>query len=251
MKQNLYFILLLVLCQHYFAQSNYFWVGGGGNWNDLNHWRIGSSNGAQATIIPSKYDNVIINNSSGFTALGSGINLISSATCKDFSIDDNFSGKIIFGSGSVFNIYGHVKWRGNVTIQSSVILNLFSDSTNSLPNIIDLPGNLLDSASLNSNSSSSVNFSGTGSFKLMNHFNSNGFFSFNVGGDAILDTNDKNIFIERSISYTSSAISNFGTSHLKANSSYFLPISTFNANANLSQATITAYSLEFPSSQNV
>jgi hypothetical protein len=68
MKIKLYFLLFLVIFQQIFAQSDYYWINGTGDWSDLNHWRIGSSTGPQATIIPSRYDNVFITNSSGFTA---------------------------------------------------------------------------------------------------------------------------------------------------------------------------------------
>lgn len=50
MKIKLYFLLFLVIFQQIFAQSDYYWINGAGDWSDLNHWRIGSSTGPQATI---------------------------------------------------------------------------------------------------------------------------------------------------------------------------------------------------------
>jgi hypothetical protein len=31
----------IMLCQ--LQAADYYWVGGAGNWSDLNHWRLGSS----------------------------------------------------------------------------------------------------------------------------------------------------------------------------------------------------------------
>lgn len=251
MKLKLYLIFFLALCQQILAQSDYYWVGGAGSWSDLNHWRIGSSTGPQATIIPSKYDNVFFNNNSGFTASGVTLDVSPSATCKNFIVDDNFSSSIRFSPGSILNIYGNLKWRGNIAAYYNITFNLYSDSGNTLPNLIDIPGNLLDLSWISTTYLSSVNFLGNGSFKLINDFNSNGYFSFNVGESASLDSNNKNITVAREITYTSSAVSDFGTSQLKSLSYSTAVTSTFNANVNLTQASITAYSLSFPTTQNV
>ncbi|WP_349313711.1 Ig-like domain-containing protein [Chitinophaga sp. MM2321] len=48
------------------AADDYYWVGGGGRWSDVNHWRIGSFNGSIPGIIPSAANNVIFGPDSGF-----------------------------------------------------------------------------------------------------------------------------------------------------------------------------------------
>lgn len=106
MKIKLYFLLFLVIFQQIFAQSDYYWINGAGDWSDLNHWRIGSSTGPQATIIPSRYDNVFITNSSGFTAT-MGIISGSSPICKNFTIQDGFTGNFRLTTG--ISIYGNVQ----------------------------------------------------------------------------------------------------------------------------------------------
>ncbi|MGL6039275.1 MAG: hypothetical protein ACRC0E_10370, partial [Soonwooa sp.] len=165
MKLKLYLIFFLALCQQILAQSDYYWVGGAGSWSDLNHWRIGSSTGPQATIIPSKYDNVFFNNSSGFTTWAVTLDVSPSATCKNFIVDDNFSSRIRFSAGSILNIYGNLKWRGNIAAYYNITFNLYSDSGNTLPNLIDIPGNLIDPSWISTTYLSSVNFLGNGSFK--------------------------------------------------------------------------------------
>lgn len=59
------------------AAKIYYWVGGAGNWSDLSHWRIDNGAGVKiaATCLPSLDDNVIFDNSSGFTAAGQVVNL--------------------------------------------------------------------------------------------------------------------------------------------------------------------------------
>lgn len=135
MKFKLYLVLLFLISKSFFAQNNYYWVGGAGNWTDLNHWRIGSSSGQTATIIPSRYDNVYLNAGSGFPASGSNtiLNIPSTATCKDFIIDDSFTGKVNFPAGSIFNIYGNLKWKSNAGALYNMTMNLYADSSNPNP----------------------------------------------------------------------------------------------------------------------
>ncbi|HYE54487.1 MAG TPA: hypothetical protein VD996_06570, partial [Chitinophagaceae bacterium] len=64
MKKCLLFILsLITVCQ--LRAADYYWVGGTGNWNDLNHWRLDSSTGAIPSIVPSSSDNVFFGSYSG------------------------------------------------------------------------------------------------------------------------------------------------------------------------------------------
>ncbi|MDR6923673.1 hypothetical protein [Chryseobacterium sp. 2987] len=246
MKIKLYFMLLFLISSSIFAQNNYYWVGGAGSWSDLNHWRIGSSSGQQATIIPSRYDNVYFTSGSGFTASGGTISVSPSIIAKDFIIDDSFTGKINFNQGTTFNIYGNLKWRGNVGSYYNMTMNLYSDSVNPTPNIIDIPGNLIDSTYLSSSYQSSINFLGTGSFKLINDFYTNGYFSFTIGGSSVFDPNNKNIRVTGDINYNSTAVSDFGTIQLTSVSG----TSTYTPNANLTQATVSGQ-LSVPSTQDI
>ncbi|MBV8327796.1 hypothetical protein [Chryseobacterium sp.] len=245
MKHKLYFVLFFLISISLLAQTNYYWVGGAGNWSDLNHWRIGSSSGQTATIIPSRYDNVYINSGSGFPANGGILNILSNATCKDFIIDDSFAGKVNFPAGSIFNIYGNLKWKSNAGAFYNLTMNLFSDSSNLGPNLIDIPDNLIDPASLNSSYSSNFNLKGNGSFKLVKNFASNGFFQFNITDSAFLDTDQKNINTY-ALTYSSTAASNFGTSVLTAAASI-----TLNSSADLTQATLSFFALNIQTSQNI
>lgn len=244
MKLKLYLITFLAMCQQIFAQSDYYWVGGTGSWSDLNHWRIGSATGPQATIIPSRYDNVFFLNGSGVVSGTSG-------TCKDFTMDNSFSGQVSFGYNAL-DVYGNFKWGANATLNCTN-LNLYSEGTNPTPAIVDVanPFRVDYTASL------AINFLGNGSFNLLNDFSAiayNGSFpsggaarvSFNIKDSAVLMTNNKNISVYAGFNYSSTSISDFGTSGISSAGTI-----TFNSNANLTQATLTAQSFSFPTTQNV
>lgn len=64
MKKNLLILAILFTCQLHAA--DYYWVGGGGNWSDLNHWRLGSSGGSIPSIVPGPTDNVFFDAGSSF-----------------------------------------------------------------------------------------------------------------------------------------------------------------------------------------
>lgn len=245
MKLKLYFILLFLISQSIFAQNNYYWVGGAGSWSDLNHWRIGSSSGQAATIIPSRYDNVYITSGSGFPASGGTLTIPSSATCKDFIIDDSFTTKLSFPSASVFNIYGNLKWKSNASAIYSLTMNLFSDSSNPTPNLIDIPDNMIDPSYISGSYQSYFNLNGNGTFKLVKNFASNGFFLFNINENAFLDTDNKNINT-MVFTHSSSAASNFRSSTVTSTSTM-----TLNSAANLTQATISFPVLNIQTTQNI
>lgn len=245
MKLKLYFILLFLISQSVLAQNNYYWVGGAGSWSDLNHWRIGSASGQAATIIPSRYDNVYITSGSGFTTSGGTLVIPSTATCKDFTIDDSFNTKLSFPAGSVFNVYGNLKWKSNAGAYYNLTMNLFSDSSNPTPNLIDVPDNMIDPLYVNGGYQSNFNLKGNGTFKLVKNFASNGFFLFNIGDSAFLDTDHKSIS-SLTFTHSSTAASNFRSSTVTTTSTM-----TFNSSANLTQATVSSPLLNIQTTQDI
>ncbi|MDR2836420.1 MAG: hypothetical protein LBV69_09595 [Bacteroidales bacterium] len=48
-----------------FAQTNYYWIGGGGNWNDIFHWSL-TIGGTTSGAVPAYTDNVFFDVFSGF-----------------------------------------------------------------------------------------------------------------------------------------------------------------------------------------
>ncbi|MBV6443676.1 MAG: hypothetical protein EPGJADBJ_05459 [Saprospiraceae bacterium] len=53
---------------------NLYWVGGGGNWNDVAHWSL-SSGGAGGECIPTPFDNVFFDQNSGFNTSGEEVSI--------------------------------------------------------------------------------------------------------------------------------------------------------------------------------
>ncbi|WP_316839897.1 Ig-like domain-containing protein [Pedobacter gandavensis] len=84
-KKLLTFLLILATFQLYAA--DYYWVGGGGNWSDINHWRLGSSNGSIASIVPSANDNVIFGPNAGFgtTSAEKTVTVNANAFCNNIT----------------------------------------------------------------------------------------------------------------------------------------------------------------------
>jgi hypothetical protein len=84
MKKNLLFFLLIVTTFQLQA-ADYYWVGGAGNWSDLNHWRLGSSAGSIPSIVPSSADNVFFDANSGFTAVSKTVTLDGNGFCNNMT----------------------------------------------------------------------------------------------------------------------------------------------------------------------
>jgi hypothetical protein len=87
MKKKLIIILLISLASQLRA-ADYYWVGGAGNWSDLNHWRIGSSAGPIAGIVPAAGDNVFFDANSGFTAVSKTVTLNANGFCNNMTWDN-------------------------------------------------------------------------------------------------------------------------------------------------------------------
>src|SRR5690606_16559573 len=69
MKKSLLFYFLL-LCIVQLHAADYYWVGGSGNWNDINHWATASGGSIKHSIVPGSDDNVIFDANSGLTDSG-------------------------------------------------------------------------------------------------------------------------------------------------------------------------------------
>ena len=118
MKKCLITILsFLTLCQLHAA--NYYWVGGTGNWSDLNHWRLGSSTGSIPSIVPSSGDNVFFGSYSG---LGSSakITVNGNAFCNNMTWESGIPAASYFEGNGVFT----VTISGNLVLASTVTYSL-------------------------------------------------------------------------------------------------------------------------------
>jgi gliding motility-associated-like protein len=117
-------IVLLIIC--FFAtqqlkSANYYWVGGLGNWSDINHWAQSSGGSSLHTVVPQISDNVFFDNNSGFNANDS-INVdVAVATCKNFVWSTTILPNYKIG-GNVINIYGSIILQKNVAVSNVLVL---------------------------------------------------------------------------------------------------------------------------------
>src|SRR5690606_15343259 len=66
MKKNLLFYFLIFFAFQLQA-NDYYWVGGAGNWSDINHWATTSGGTLKHSIVPGSTDNVFFDANSGLT----------------------------------------------------------------------------------------------------------------------------------------------------------------------------------------
>jgi hypothetical protein len=76
-------LLFTGLSQNAFA-TDYYWVGGAGQWNDLTHWANASGASASATQVPQSTDNVYFDANS-FAAANEKVTIDGTVTCFDMS----------------------------------------------------------------------------------------------------------------------------------------------------------------------
>ncbi len=98
MKRILLILAVLFTGQLYAA--DYYWVGGGGSWSDLNHWRLDSSGGAIPSIVPSSADNVFFDANSGFTPASRNILIGSNVFCNNMTWGAVANSPFILGSAT-------------------------------------------------------------------------------------------------------------------------------------------------------
>lgn len=75
--------LLFVLISNLSFSADFFWIGGTGNWNDVNHWSA-TSGGAAGAILPTNVDNVIFDNNSGLASVANIVTMNVAVTVNDF-----------------------------------------------------------------------------------------------------------------------------------------------------------------------
>src|SRR5690606_12896320 len=93
--------------------ADYYWVGGGGNWSDLNgHWRLDSPTGGIPSIVPSIGDNVFFGSYSGFgtTTASRTVTLDANSFCANMTWESDVPNNPMLartGSNTLY-IYGNL-----------------------------------------------------------------------------------------------------------------------------------------------
>ncbi len=101
-------VFILLLTFNNLNAINYYWVGGSGNWSDINRWATTSGGTTKHIVVPSPDDNVIFDANS-FSASGQTVNIDPGiATARNFSIL-NVNHNPTFQGGNQLKIYGSLK----------------------------------------------------------------------------------------------------------------------------------------------
>jgi len=114
--------LLTFLCSiTSLSAADYHWIGGSGNWSDLNHWATTSGGSIHPQIVPSPFDDVFFDGNSGFVAGSSTVNLnVVNAFCHSMDWTGAMNTPTFTGSqgtnGNLY-IYGSLTFIQNMAYQ--------------------------------------------------------------------------------------------------------------------------------------
>ncbi|SDK71731.1 gliding motility-associated C-terminal domain-containing protein [Pedobacter sp. ok626] len=140
MKKNLFTFLLILFTFQLYA-ADYYWVGGGGNWSDLNHWRLGSSGGSIPSIVPSAGDNVFFGPNAGFgtATADKTVTINANAFCNNMTWTTDVPNNPIFTRGPSTTILLSIS--GNVALSPTVTFNgVYTSLVGSTPAVLTTNG---------------------------------------------------------------------------------------------------------------
>ena len=122
-------LLCIIFNSNSFA-TNYFWIGGSGNWNDVSHWSLSSGGAATFTSPSSTLDNVNFDANSGLSAI-STVNLNTAITVHNFdfsAVPNAFS----FNSSTISS----VEISGDLVSNGSAIFSSAITTINMKPTLL-------------------------------------------------------------------------------------------------------------------
>lgn len=124
--RKILFLFFLAFSALKAGAADYYWVNGGGQWSDLNHWRLGSPTGSIPSIVPSSSDNVFFTNQSGFgaTAPTSTVVLDANGFCNNMSWAADVPNNPTFNrSNTAFKVevWGNLSLAPTVTFSQSFV----------------------------------------------------------------------------------------------------------------------------------
>ena len=109
--------LLSLLCALFSFAADYYWVGGSGNWSEINHWRTTSGGSALPSVIPGPKDNVFFDAKSGFTDTSKTITIDNTANCHNITFSGSGVAPTVKQNGAqTLNVYGSSEWQSGMVI---------------------------------------------------------------------------------------------------------------------------------------
>ena len=108
-------VLLLVMAQGTAYSADYYWVGGSGDWSDINHWATTSGGWVTHFTVPSPSDDVYFDANS-FTGPGQSVNMnLNIITCDDFDCTQApYLPKFVSSPSTKVEIYGSMLLRPEI-----------------------------------------------------------------------------------------------------------------------------------------
>ncbi|MFT4755012.1 MAG: hypothetical protein ACI85Q_002577, partial [Salibacteraceae bacterium] len=103
--------------------NDYYWIGGTGNWNDINHWSTTSGGGA-TTCLPRAIDNVYFDDNS-FSTANSQVNLNTMVEVNNMTWTSGVVGNPKLYGGQQLTFNGDVEFNGTMVFQQWSNLNLY------------------------------------------------------------------------------------------------------------------------------
>lgn len=149
MKNFKYFLIVFLALSTFIKiqAADYYWVGGSGNWNDINHWRTTSGGAAIPSVIPGVTDNVYFDANSGFTSSSKTITINVTANCKNITFSGSTVAPVVTQSGAqTLNIYGSSVWQsgmGQINVSTIVYQSTSENKTITSNGVITGSSNLL------------------------------------------------------------------------------------------------------------
>jgi hypothetical protein len=184
--------------------AGYYWVGGSGNWSDVNHWATASGGSNKQLVPPKQVDNVFFDANS-FTAAGQTVTLDTIGECANMNWLSSLFNPTFAGSANNLNIYGSLTLSPNMTISGTGdwVLKGTTDIET-----IDLKGKTLTNLTFDANQS-------TGGYNILQPITIS---EELIISDGIINTNNHNITTENLIiNSTNSKTFNAGSSKIKIN----------------------------------
>ena len=148
-------LFLLVLSVHFsFAQQDYYWVDGSGNWSDVTHWATTSGGATKHSVAPTELDNVYFDGNS-FSGSGQSVTIDVAALCHDFDWTGATNFPAINASDQL-DIYGSVVMNTDVDYNLDEVYFKSSDM-----------GETLTTSGVSFGTSCTLRFEGTGGWSLV------------------------------------------------------------------------------------
>jgi len=125
---------------------NFYWVGGSGNYDDLNHWATTSGGSVMHNYIPTAIDDIFFDANSGFTPVNKTVTInVNTLLCKNMNWTGATNTPVLAGSSfNVLKIYGSltlindmdITFSGDINFEATTLGNTIKTSGITLNNNI-------------------------------------------------------------------------------------------------------------------